>query len=450
MPGRVVDAGEVIDGAPLSRFQISIFILCGLVALLDGFDAQAIAFTAAAMADEFKMPVTAFGPIFGAGTAGLALGAIILPPLADRFGRRYQVILATLIFGLFSLATVRVQSFGALAVLRFLTGIGVGAAVPNLVPLACEYAPQRTRAMLITVVTSSWPLGAVIGGAISAKLIPAHGWQSVYYLSGLAPLALAVLLLLALPESIRFMIKRGDKPQAIAATLHRIAPGVSLSVDDRFVLTEEGRVQGFAVKKLFSEGRAAVTILLWVPFFMNFLVLFFMFNWLPPLIKQTGLPIERAILGAIIFNLGGIVGGVVLGRMMDKFGNFIVIGTAYAFAALFVGALGLVALSPPLLMAMLALAGVCTVGTQVCGNALAASLYPTAMRATGVGWAYGIGRIGSIVGPIMGGILLTQQWDMRSLFLLAAVPLVCAAVALAGLGYVSHDRIAAAGLAASR
>ncbi len=450
MPGRVVDAGEVIDSAPLSRFQILIFVLCGLVALLDGFDAQAIAFTAAAMADEFKMPVTAFGPIFGAGTAGLALGAIMLPPFADRFGRRYQIILATLIFGLFSLATVWVQSFGALAALRFLTGIGVGAAVPNLVPLACEYAPQRMRAMLITVVTASWPLGAVIGGAISAKLIPAHGWQSVYYLSGLTPLALAAVLFLALPESIRFMVKRGDKPQAIASILGRIEPGISFSADDRFVLAEEGGVNGFAVKKLFGEGRAAVTILLWIPFFMNFLVLFFMFNWLPPLIRQTGLPIERAILGAVVFNLGGIVGGVVLGRMMDKFGNFIVIGTAYVFAAFFVGAVGLVTFSPPLLMTMLALAGACTVGTQVCGNALAASLYPTAMRATGVGWAYGIGRVGSIAGPVMGGILITQQWDMRSLFLIAAVPLACAAVALAGLGYVSHDRVAATGLAASQ
>lgn len=438
MAGRVVDAGEVIDWASLSRFQILIFVLCGLVALLDGFDAQAIAFTAAALADELKMPVTAFGPVFGAGTAGLALGAVVLPPFADRFGRRNQIILATLIFGLFSLATVRVHSFGALAALRFLTGIGVGAAVPNLVPLACEYAPKRIRAMIITFVTASWPLGAVIGGAISAKLIPSYGWQSVYYLSGLAPLALAAILFVTLPESIRFMINRGDKPEAIASTLARIVPGQPFSPGDRFVLAEEAPVHGFTVKNLFRDGRSAVTILLWVPFFMNFLVLFFMFNWLPPLIRQAGFPIERAILATVVFNLGGIIGGLVLGRAMDKFGNFVVIGAAYAFAALFVGAVGLVSFSFPLLMTMLVLAGFCTVGTQVCGNALAASLYPTAMRATGVGWAYGIGRLGSIVGPIAGGILLTEQWDMRSLFLIAAVPLALAAIALAGLGRAAH------------
>ena len=442
MAGRVVDAGEVIDRAALSRFQILIFVLCGFVALLDGFDAQAIAFTAAAMADDLKIPVTAFGPVFGAGTAGLALGAIVLPPFADRFGRRYQIILATLIFGLFSLATAWVHSFGALAVLRFLTGIGVGAAVPNLVPLACEYAPRRIRAMIITFVTASWPLGAVIGGAISAKLIPLYGWQSVYYLSGLVPIALTAVLLVMLPESIRFMINRGDKPAAIAATLSRIVAGHPFSPSDRFALAEEAPVHGFAVKNLFSDGRSAVTILLWVPFFMNFLVLFFMFNWLPPLIKQAGFPIERAILATVAFNLGGIVGGLVLGRMMDAFGNFIVIGLAYAFAAVFVGAVGLVSSSFPLLVAMLVLAGFCTVGAQVCGNALAAGLYPTAMRATGVGWAYSIGRLGSIIGPVAGGILLTQAWDMRSLFLVAAVPLALAAIALAGLGRAAHGHTA--------
>src|SRR5581483_345852 len=273
MAGRVVDAGEVIDQASLSRFQILIFVLCVFVALLDGFDAQAIAFTAAAMADDLKIPVTAFGPVFGAGTAGLALGAVVLPPFADRFGRRYQIILATLIFGVFSLATAWVHSFGALAALRFLTGIGVGAAVPNLVPLACEYAPKRIRAMIITVVTASWPLGAVIGGGISARLIPLYGWQSVYYLSGLVPIALAAVLLLMLPESIRFMINRGDKPAAIASTLSRIVPGHPFSPSDRFALAEEAPVHGFAVKNLFSDGRSAFTILLWVPFFMNFLVL---------------------------------------------------------------------------------------------------------------------------------------------------------------------------------
>ncbi len=172
---QTIDVAKVIDSNPLVGFQIRIFVLCGLVTLLDGFDAQAIAFAATAIAHDLSIPITAFGVIFGAGTIGLALGAIVLPPFADHYGRRYQIIIATLIFGVFSLATGWASSFAGLAALRFLTSLGVGTAVPNLVPLISEYAPRRIRAMLITLTTVSWPLGAVVGGAISAKLIPAYG-----------------------------------------------------------------------------------------------------------------------------------------------------------------------------------------------------------------------------------------------------------------------------------
>jgi AAHS family 4-hydroxybenzoate transporter-like MFS transporter len=426
----VINVADVIDTSKVSGFQIRIFILCALVTLLDGFDAQAIAFVASALAVEFNMPIAAFGPIFGAGTIGLALGALVLPPFADRFGRKYQIVLATLLFGAFSLATAWVTSFGALALLRFLTGIGVGAAVPNLVPLTAEYAPKRMRALLITIVTVSWPLGAVLGGLVSSKLIPIYGWQSVFYLGGILPLVLVVVLIPLLPESIRFMVNRDAEPEKIAGILRRISPSIFYSSGDGFTLPEE-KLEGFSVKHLFSAGRTPTTVLLWVSFFMNFLVLFFMFNWLPPLMQQAGLPIERAIIAVVLFNLGGIIGGILMGRLMDKLGNYIIIGLAYVFGALFVGAIGFLGFSIPLLMVTIALAGFCSVGTQVCGNALAASLYPTAVRSTGIGWAYGIGRVGSIVGPILGGVLLTLQWGMRDLFLIAAVPLACAAIAIA-------------------
>jgi AAHS family 4-hydroxybenzoate transporter-like MFS transporter len=434
---RTVNVADVIDGSKVGGFQIRIFVLCALVALLDGFDAQAIAFVASALAKKFDVPIAAFGPIFGAGTLGLALGALILPPFADRFGRKYQIVLATLLFGVFSLATAWVTSFGALALLRFLTGIGVGAAVPNLVPLTAEYAPKRMRALLITVVTSSWPMGAVLGGLVSSKMIPVYGWESVFYLGGILPLVLVVVLIPLLPESIRFLVNRSTEPDTVARTLNRIAPGGSHSAQDTFTLPEE-KLAGFSVKHLLSAGRAPVTVLLWISFFMNFLVLFFTFNWLPPLMQQAGLPIERAIVAVVLFNLGGIIGGIVMGRLMDKWGHFLVVGLAYCFGALFVGTIGFLDFSIPLLMTTITLGGFCTVGTQVCGNALAAALYPTAVRSTGVGWAYGIGRIGSIVGPILGGVLLTLHWGMRDLFLVAAIPLACAAIAILFLAQASR------------
>jgi hypothetical protein len=211
-----------------------------LVTLLDGFDAQSIAFTASAMAKDLQVPVNAFGPIFGAGTIGLALGALALPPLADRYGRRYQIIVATLIFGVFSFATAWVDSFAALATLRFLAGIGIGAAVPNVVPLVSEFAPRRIRAALITAVTVSWPLGAVLGGLISAKLIPAFGWPSVFYAGGAAPILLALALLPTLPESVRFMATKDNPKKNIAKILMRIAP-------DPKTLEEQGAAEAGSV-----------------------------------------------------------------------------------------------------------------------------------------------------------------------------------------------------------
>jgi AAHS family 4-hydroxybenzoate transporter-like MFS transporter len=429
MSGRNINVADIIDQNPVSRFQVRVFVLCGLVVLLDGFDAQAIAFVAAPIARDLAIPISAFGVIFAAGTIGLSLGAFVLPPFADRYGRRYQIIIAVAIFGIFSLATARANSFAVLAALRFLTGIGVGAAVPNVVPLVSEFAPRRIRAVLITAVTVSWPLGAVLGGLISAKLIPAFGWPSVFYVGGAAPILLALGLLPTLPESVRFMATKDNQTKNIAKILTRIAPDPKTLEDARFVLSEE-KLHGFSVRHLFSGKRAAATLLLWVAFFMNFGVLFFIFNWLPPLMQQAGFSVERAIIATVVFNFGGIVGGIALGRLMDKFGNYFVVGLAYAFGAIFVGAIGFFDFSIPLLMISILLAGFCSVGTQVCGNALAAGLYPTGIRSTGVGWAYGVGRIGSIFGPLLGGLLLALHWDTRSLFLISAAPLVCATIAI--------------------
>jgi AAHS family 4-hydroxybenzoate transporter-like MFS transporter len=284
------------------------------------------------------------------------------------------------------------------------------------------------HSLLITVVTSSWPLGAVLGGLVSSKLIPAYGWEAVFYLGGILPLVLIPLLVLLLPESIRFMASRGAKPDQIAGILNAISKG-GYSATDTFTVPEKVQ-EGFSPGRLFSEGRTLATVLLWVSFFMNFLVLFFIFNWLPPVLQQSGLPIERAIVAVVLFNLGGIVGGIVLGRLMDQWGQFRTVAWAYVFGALFVGSIAFAGFSIPLLMAVIALSGFCSVGTQVCGNALAAGLYPTTIRSTGVGWAYGIGRIGSIVGPLLGGVLLSLEWGMRDLFLIAAVPLLLAGLAI--------------------
>lgn len=445
--GQVIDVSDVIDTHPLSAFQITVIVLCVLVAIIDGFDALSIAFASPLIAREMSIPIASFGPIFGAGTLGLTLGALSIPPLADRFGRKSITILACVIFGVLSLLTIQAHSFGSLALIRFLTGIGVGSATPNVVALALEYAPKRVRALLVTIVTGGFPLGAVLGGSISSKLIPIWGWHTVFYLGGITPLVLALVLAVGLPESIRFLVNKDKSPAKVAAYLKRIAPDLALSAAPRFVIPEV-KLAGFPVRHLFTDGRTPVTILLWIAFFLNLLLLFFMFNWLPPMMHQAGMAIQGAIIATVIFNLGGFVGGIVLGRLMDKGNPCAVVAGAYLIGCISVGVIGFLGTTVPLLT-VVGIAGFCTVGGQTAANALAAESYPTAVRATGVGWALGIGRVGSIIGPLIGGVAMSLQLSLRDIFLCAALPSLGAAVAIIALGAVARRGAAALPAAAS-
>jgi AAHS family 4-hydroxybenzoate transporter-like MFS transporter len=440
---RTVNVSEIIDSNRLSGFQIGIIVWCLIVALIDGFDALSIAFAAPLMAKDLAIPINAFGPIFGAGTLGLTVGALTLPVLADRFGRKAMIVLACVIFGILTLATVLADSFTSLLLIRLATGLGVGAATPNCVALATEYAPRRMRSFLVTIVTSGFPLGAVVGGAISAQLIPVWGWHAVFYLGGISPLVLAAVLLVVLPESIRFLVDRDPSSPHIARYLKRIAPEVTTAPGDRFVI-DEPHLGGFTVKHLFTDGRGSVTLLLWVAFFMNLLLLFFMFNWLPPVMQQAGAPIKIAIIATVLFNLGGVVGGLVLGWLADRHSPHKVLWITYGFGAICVGSIGFLGFSIPLIMSVIMVAGFCGVGGQSVANALAATSYPTSMRATGIGWALGIGRAGSIVGPVVGGIALSLGFDLRDIFLTAAVPALVAALAIAQLGRLVRARAASA------
>jgi len=428
-----IDVVDAIDRLPIGRFQVLALTLCGLVAILDGFDTQAIAFVAPVIAREWSMDVAAFGPIFGAGLLGLMVGALVMGPIADRIGRRWAVLLSTAIFGVFALLTAAAHDFAGLFAYRFLTGIGLGGAMPNIIALASEYSPRRNRATLVTLMFCGFPLGAVLGGLVSANLLSAFGWPSVFVPGGVLPLLLLPVLYVLLPESIRFLVSQRTASATVAALLERIDRRASYASTDRFVIGEPV-LPGLPVGHLFTESRAAGTLLLWTVFFSNLLILYFLINWLPSVLQQAGLPIERAIIGTVLLNAGGIAGGLVLGRIIDHRGPFGVLTIAYAVAALFVAAIGLFGSPASLVMAIITLAGFFVIGAQFCMNVLAASYYPTAIRSTGVGWALGIGRIGSIVGPVLGGIVLSLGWSTAELFLATAAPALVASMAVFVIG----------------
>lgn len=427
-----LDAAAAIDQAPFGSAQKRIVLLCALIAMLDGFDTQAIAFVAPVIAAQWQLPIAAFGTVFGAGLAGLMVGALVFGPAADRFGRRRVTIATTALFGALTLATAWADSLAMLLVLRFLTGLGLGGAMPNIIALTAEYSPARSRATMVSLMFCGFPLGAVLGGLIAARMIPALGWASTFWLGGLLPLLLLPALIAWLPESIRFLARRGAPQGELRAMLVPIV-GEQRAAQVRFeeASPAQGAAAGSSVARLFGEGRGTRTLLLWAVFFLNLLLLYFLVNWLPSLLRQAGVALDKAIVSTALLNLGGIVGALCFSKAIDRVGPYRVLCVAYTAAAcatLAIGQATTLGFAP--LMAMVFVTGLCVIGAQISINALAANAYPTEIRSTGVGWALGIGRAGSIVGPVVGASLVASGLAIDALFAVAAVPAVLAAVAV--------------------
>ena len=417
----------------LGRYRIHIFVLCGIVAMLDGFDTQSIAFVAPEIAAAWSVPAAQFGPVFGIGIFGGLIGALVLGAAGDRYGRKIVLLVSMLIFALGSLATVTAASLDGLLLYRLVTGFGLGGAIPGVITITSEYAPRARRTTIVTLMFCGFPLGAVLGGAVSAKLIPAFGWASVFYLGGALPLLLFPLVLLGVPESIRLLASWGGNSRDIARVLGRIDRQAHFGARAEFFIAEQKRA-GFPVRQLFAEGRAAGTLLLWTAFFMSLLLSFFLINWMPALLRGVGLPIESAVIATVTLNAGGIVGSIVLARFVDRFGPYAVIAPAYAVGTVFVALVGLLGAALPLILATVFLAGFFSIGAQLCAVTLVAVFYPTAMRATGIGWCMGIGRIGAIAGPVIGGALLGAGFDARAMFFAAAAASILAAASITAMG----------------
>ena len=426
---------EIIDQRPLSRFQISTITLCGLVLLLDGFDTQCIGFLAPSISETLTIPLKNFGPVFSAGLIGLMIAAMAMGPVADRWGRKWPVVLSALTFAIFALLTARAVSLEQLIIFRFLTGLGLGGAMPNVVALTSEYSPKRLQAVIVGMLFCGMPLGALVGGLASSVMIPLWGWRSVFYLGGILPLAIALILVKALPESVRFLTARGKDAREISRIMREIAPEISaaeLDLSSPAASARAERKEGLPIRRLFTEDRAAGTILLWIPFFMNLLILYFIVNWLPGLLRQSGLAVSAGVIAVSLFSLGGIAGALTEGRVMNSCGAYSTLLAQFGISALLIGSLAFLTRSFAIMMAVTFVLGLAVQGAQAGLNALAANFYPTTVRSTGVGWALGVGRVGSIVGPAIGGMLLSMGWSPQRIFLAGMAPALCASIAILG------------------
>ncbi len=431
-----LDVVKTIDAAPIGPLQIRVFLLCALVAMFDGFDTQSIAFVVPVIAADWSIDGKTFGPVFSAALAGLMIGQLVLSRLSDRIGRRRTIILSTAIFGALTLATAFAQDWWTLLALRFLAGLGLGGAIPNIMAMTSEFAPRRVRSMMIAIAFGGFPLGAVLGGFLSIRLISDFGWQAVFIAGGAAPMLLVPVLLWLLPESPRFLLRNDGEGRALSRVMTAIVPG-GVTDGTRFV-ADEPMIAHSGFSALFRDGRAITTSLLWAVFFMSLLIIYFLMSWLPLIVKERGLPIDMAITAAIALNLGGALGGVVLGRMIDRFAPYAVLAVAYVAGAVAVVALGASGAAATLILPIAFVAGFCTIGTQTGLSAFTTNLYPTDLRSTGIGTALAVGRIGSIVGPTAGGALMAAGRPVSEVFLVAAVPSIIASLILIVFGFAVY------------
>lgn len=427
-----VDVAGLIDAQPVGRYQIRLLMLCAAVLFVDGFDTQAIGYVAPEIGRDWQLARGALGPVFSAGLFGLMIGALLLSPLADRVGRKRVIVASAVAFGFATLATLLAGNVEELMVVRFITGLGLGGALPNAPAMTAEFSPMRRRATMVMTMFCGFSAGAAVGGLIAAALIPAFGWRAVFLVGGLAPLALAPVLVVLMPESPRFLALSGRADGRVRAILSRMYPTVAFPADARFD-AGEAEAAGITVRQLFTEGRAAMTGLFWLVFFMSLLDLYFLSNWLPTVLNELGASVSLAAVLGSMLQVGGIIGTLVLGRFIDRF-SFRALAVTYFAASLAILSIGQASHSTILVGCTVFLAGFCIVGGQGGANALSSTFYPTRLRSTGVGWCLGIGRIGSIVGPLVGGMVLALHWATQSLFLAAAVPALCAAVAAYLLG----------------
>jgi AAHS family 4-hydroxybenzoate transporter-like MFS transporter len=433
-----VDVARFIDAQPVGRFHVQLLLMCAAVLFTDGFDTQAIGYVAPDLAREWHLGRGALGPVFSVGLFGLMIGALLLGPIADRIGRKRIIVFSTLAFGLGTLTTVFASDLQWLMVIRFLTGLGLGGAMPNAVAVMAEFSPHRRRATLVMVMFCGFSIGAALGGLLAAALIPVFGWRSVFVVGGTVPLLLAPLLGWALPESTRFLA-RADRDQArLARLLKSIAPAAQFAANVRFVI-DEPRPSRMPVVELFAHGRTLSTLLIWVVFFMSLLDLYLLSNWLPSLLNELGASVSLAAVIGSLFQVGGVIGALTLGSFIDRF-SFRALAVTYFGAAVAIVCIGFSSHFIALAAVAIACAGFGIVGGQTGSNALAATFYPTTVRSTGVGWALGIGRIGSIVGPLAGGIMLAQRADVQTLFISAAVPALLGAAAAFGLSRIARRR----------
>ncbi|MFJ4259227.1 MFS transporter [Pseudomonas monteilii] len=424
---KTTSVSEVIDAAPFNRTHLLILLWGCFIMLFDGYDMVIYGSVVPRLMQEWQLSAIEAGTLGSCALFGMLFGGTLLAPLADRFGRRKLIILTTLLASLAAFMTGHARTPLELGACRLVTGLALGALVPSAVNLISEFAPQGRRSTLITVMSSFYSVGAVLSALLAIVVIPQWGWQAVFYVAVLPVLAVPFMLRY-LPESAAFLEikgRRAELEQLLAKVDPAFRPGTELR------LAGHGQPVGKArLAQLFGRGQALPTLLLWVAFAMCMLMSYGLNTWLPKLMAQGGYPLGSSLAFLVTLNIGATVGALFGGWLADRLGVQRTLALFFVLAAVSLAALGLNP-GPLMLNLLLLIAGATTIGTLAVIHAYASIAYPAHIRSTGVGWAAGIGRLGAIAGPMLGGSLLSLQLPIQQNFLAFALPGVIGALAIA-------------------
>jgi len=447
---RTIDVAAFIDGRKLSGFNYRLIILSWLITVFDGFDMMMISFTAPYMRDELGLSKTMLGNVFSAGTAGAVIGGFLFSYIGDRIGRRPTVILTAFGFGILTVLTAFAQSYPTLLLLRFLDGMAIGGMLPLAWALNIEFVPRAMRATIVTVIMLGYSLGSAISAPLTNLIAPHYGWEGVYVAGGVGTIACAFGLLFGLPESIRFLVVRGNRPQQVATLMTRLDPAFAGRADDIFILGDELEApRTFHARELFRGPLARITPLLWLGYMVSSMAIYFMASWGPTVLETLDVPRRTAASISAAAGLLGALAGLSLMRFTDRYGP-----RAVAFYPLLAVpvllAMGFDAVPASLFVASYVLSTIVISGAHYGILSISGIYYPSSMRASGAGWASSVGKIAGVAGPVVGAVILSSDLPvLRSFAFLALCPAVLLLCAL-GLSVATRGTRAVPPIAGER
>jgi MFS transporter, AAHS family, 4-hydroxybenzoate transporter len=436
-----IDVDRAVETAKLRGPALLALICAASSLILDGFDIQAIGFAAPALVNDLGVERAALGPALAASLVGMALGSAAIGALGDRWGRRRTLLLSTALFGLATLLAATATSVGTLALWRFITGLGLGGALPAATALIAEFSPGKLRAQAIGAIQVGVPIGGMIGAALAAELIPMYGWRSVFLVGGVLPLVAAAIMYFLLPESPRFLATRPQCAHVLAALLARIDPRGRYSADDAFVLSSDVATGKSGVRALFAPQLRWDTAVVSLAFLTNVFAVYAFFNWAPLVLTSLGFELVTAVKGAFVFNVAGIAGVIAVSWLIARVGSRRPLAVFAFIAALSLAWLAWFADGLSALMIGIAVAGAAISAVQVGLYALAAHVFPTECRTSGIGWALGTGRVGGIVSSLGGGVVLALTGAGGFFGCIAAVLLLTFASVLAVRRQITSSRL---------